>query len=911
MNNTSNHPHQRAYSVMAVPSELEQHRHNKYNRQANNNYNSNTNSLVPWHIEVYKKYGYEPKLKNPSYFGPYLLLQTLGEGEFAKVKAGVHVQTNQEVAIKLMRKDHIKQASLEIKLEREISVLKTVRHPYIVKLFEVLTIKNYIGIVLQRAAGGELFDYILKHHYLQENEAKRLFAQLISGVDYMHQKHIVHRDLKLENLLLSKDRDVIITDFGFANRFSVAKEDLMATSCGSPCYAAPELVINNNTNNSNNNKDNSDDEEEGTNYVGTAADIWSCGVILFAMLCGYLPFDDDPTNPQGANINALYKYIISTPLEIPKTMSIDATHLLRRMLVPDPTKRCTMDEIKRHPWLSNHRELLAKSVAQLENEYDHHDCVAVVPDNDHPLRLDTSVYQVRQVPHHATIVPVLNHRDTQTTVVTSNINQENREIQQSLVCATTTTSTSLPKNNPSLDISSLPTTISASTTVTETATSTVNNTTATATPVKQVKTPLVTNQQQQTSNNTSSNSFLQEKFFSTLYQRYLASTTTTQQQHHHHTPSATNRRSLQQPIFNNSISKIPNRSQSVQQPQKPPPRRQRMASENDTTATTATVTVVDHDPRSSVRPSLHILPSVSEQSTVASDSNKTSKSKGQKIIDWFKRSTKPTSQSTKFPTSSMKRTQADQQQQQQQLRPLSVLPNPVRAMSIGKPFGSYAADFNDSKLRIHRGAVDQDALTSRAPNEVLQSIKESLTMMGIEMKRCHDYKIKCIRPARLEIQQSQQQQRMRKISTVVVPPFRSFFSTEYKSPATQKAKATTATVTQNESVLYGEQGIDTGDEVQFNIELSKIENLPGLYVVDIRRSRGNVWAFKFLYHTLLDLLNLSNKGQGGIGYMAHRRLDRQSKIAANQELESEESQHHRVSYMTSSSGSSIMIFDEK
>lgn len=188
--------------------------------------------------------------------------------------------------------------------------------------------------------GGELFDYILKHHYLQEPEAKRLFAQLISGVDYMHQKHIVHRDLKLENLLLSKDRDIIITDFGFANRFQVAQEDLMVTSCGSPCYAAPELVIN--------------DESQ---YVGTAVDIWSCGVILFAMLCGYLPFDDDPTNPQGANINVLYKYIVSTRLEIPKSMSIDATHLLRRMLVPDPAKRCTMEEIKRHPWLSEHQHL--------------------------------------------------------------------------------------------------------------------------------------------------------------------------------------------------------------------------------------------------------------------------------------------------------------------------------------------------------------------------------------------------------------------------------------------------------------------------------------------------------------------------------------------------------------------------
>lgn len=123
----------------------------------------------------------------------------------------------------------------------------------------------------------------------------------------------------------------------------------MATSCGSPCYAAPELVVN-----------------DDNRYVGTAVDIWSCGVILYAMLCGYLPFDDDPTNPQGANINALYKYIISTPLEIPKTTSPEATHLLRRMLVPDPTKRCTMDEIRQHPWLKEYWDLLDNTPPNLE-----------------------------------------------------------------------------------------------------------------------------------------------------------------------------------------------------------------------------------------------------------------------------------------------------------------------------------------------------------------------------------------------------------------------------------------------------------------------------------------------------------------------------------------------------------------
>ena len=193
---------------------------------------------------------------------------------------------------------------------------------------------KYIGIILEYASGGELFDHILAHRYLREKDAAKLFSQLISGVWYIHQKKIVHRDLKLENLLLDRHRNVIITDFGFANRFEHRSDDLMQTSCGSPCYAAPELVI-----------------SEGL-YVGSAVDIWSCGVILYAMLAGYLPFDDDPANPDGDNINLLYKYIVSTPLSFPDYISMEARDLLSMMLVPDPARRTTLDGVMRHPWLS-------------------------------------------------------------------------------------------------------------------------------------------------------------------------------------------------------------------------------------------------------------------------------------------------------------------------------------------------------------------------------------------------------------------------------------------------------------------------------------------------------------------------------------------------------------------------------
>ncbi|KAH8822752.1 Pkinase-domain-containing protein [Flagelloscypha sp. PMI_526] len=289
-------------------------------------------------------------------FGPYLLLQTLGEGEFGKVKLGLHTQWGEEVAVKLIRRGNVDSQVRMSKVEREIEVLRSLKHPNIVRLYDVIETDKYIGIILEYASGGELFDHILAHRYLREKDAARLFSQLISGVYYIHKKKIVHRDLKLENLLLDRNRNVIITDFGFANRFEHRADDLMQTSCGSPCYAAPELVI-----------------SEGL-YVGSAVDIWSCGVILYAMLAGYLPFDDDPQNPDGDNINLLYKYIVNTPLSFPDYISPSARSILQLMLVPDPKRRASLEEVMRHPWLAEFNNAgefpmgsaFGKSVADLE-----------------------------------------------------------------------------------------------------------------------------------------------------------------------------------------------------------------------------------------------------------------------------------------------------------------------------------------------------------------------------------------------------------------------------------------------------------------------------------------------------------------------------------------------------------------
>ena len=230
-------------------------------------------------------------------FGDYVLGQTLGEGEFGKVKLGWKKDgsvSSVQVAIKLIRRENLNTNPTRLpKIYREIKILSQLSHPNIVRLHEMVETDKFIGIILEYASGGELFDYILTHRYLKDNAARKLFAQLVSGVGYLHKKGIVHRDLKLENLLLDRNRNIIITDFGFANTFNPRDElgedieynltnrdfvkkmdlerlnndgfrrgDLMQTSCGSPCYAAPELVVTDSL------------------YTGRKVDVWSCGVIL-------------------------------------------------------------------------------------------------------------------------------------------------------------------------------------------------------------------------------------------------------------------------------------------------------------------------------------------------------------------------------------------------------------------------------------------------------------------------------------------------------------------------------------------------------------------------------------------------------------------------------------------------------
>ena len=183
---------------------------------------------------------------------------------------------------------------------------------------------------------------------MKEEEACKFFSQLISGVWYIHQKQVVHRD-KLENLLLDRHRNLIITGFDFANRFGHEADELTETSCGSPCYVAPELLT------------------SGGKFVGSAVDIWSCGVILYAMLAGYLPFDDDPANPDGDNIDLLYKHIANTPLSFPSCIPIVARDLPSLILVPDPRNRADIQRVTTHRWLHPAAVFFGSTLGYLEH----------------------------------------------------------------------------------------------------------------------------------------------------------------------------------------------------------------------------------------------------------------------------------------------------------------------------------------------------------------------------------------------------------------------------------------------------------------------------------------------------------------------------------------------------------------
>ncbi|XP_064784146.1 MAP/microtubule affinity-regulating kinase 3-like isoform X1 [Oncorhynchus masou masou] len=246
--------------------------------------------------------------------GNYRLLKTIGKGNFAKVKLARHILTGREVAIKIIDKTQLNPNSLQ-KLFREVRIMKLLNHPNIVKLFEVIETERTLYLVMEYASGGEVFDYLVAHGRMKEKEARAKFRQIVSAVQYCHQKHIVHRDLKAENLLLDADMNIKIADFGFSNEFTMGNK--LDTFCGSPPYAAPELF-------------------QGKKYDGPEVDVWSLGVILYTLVSGSLPFD-------GQNLKELRERVLRGKYRIPFYMSTDCENLLKRFLVLNPAKRGTFE----------------------------------------------------------------------------------------------------------------------------------------------------------------------------------------------------------------------------------------------------------------------------------------------------------------------------------------------------------------------------------------------------------------------------------------------------------------------------------------------------------------------------------------------------------------------------------------
>ena len=270
-------------------------------------------------------------MKN-DFLSDYDIKETIGKGTFSVVKLGINKKTDEKVAIKILKKKKILLKADKSRLEREISILKKLNHINVIKNHKINEDQDNYYIVMEYCENGELFNYIVAHQRLDEEEASYFFYQLINGLDYIHHKNIVHRDLKPENLLLGKGNILKIVDFGLSNYYD--KEKLLSTPCGSPCYASPEMVC-------------------GNKYNGFLIDIWACGIIIFAMICGFLPFED-------INNEILFKKIMKCKVEYPEFLSNTVVDIMKKILVIDTKKRMTIPEIRKHPFYLKGKNIFEK-----------------------------------------------------------------------------------------------------------------------------------------------------------------------------------------------------------------------------------------------------------------------------------------------------------------------------------------------------------------------------------------------------------------------------------------------------------------------------------------------------------------------------------------------------------------------
>ena len=274
----------------------------------------------------------------------YEFKKDIGEGNFGKVKLGIFKPTGEEFAIKVLNKEKIRKKMKNLAL-RENEIITKLNHINIVLVYSIIDTKEDYFIIMEYCKLGELFDYIVKYKRLSEEEASNFFYQLINGVEYIHSQGIAHRDLKPENLLLTEDKVLKIIDFGLSHEFE--EEEFLKTKCGSPSYAAPEII-------------------SKPNYNGFKIDVWCCGIILYAMLCGYLPFDGDD-DAQNNNVK-LFQNILECEPELPDFLSNISKDLIMRILNPDPDKRITIEQIKKHPFYLKGKGLCSIDYSLKEQE---------------------------------------------------------------------------------------------------------------------------------------------------------------------------------------------------------------------------------------------------------------------------------------------------------------------------------------------------------------------------------------------------------------------------------------------------------------------------------------------------------------------------------------------------------------
>ena len=286
----------------------------------NDNSNSNLNNKKEKEISNRKSL-----TKGKILGGQFILGEEIGKGTFGVVRLATHIITNEKVAVKMLFKERIfNEESAKKRLEKEIKILKVLRHRNLVQLYNVFQTSSTIFLVMEYIQGKELFEIIVKKKKLSELESLLYFQQMISGIEYLAKLGIAHRDLKPENLMIDSRKVLKIADFGLSNTYK--KNELLSTPCGSPSYAAPEML-------------------SGEKYWGLGADIWSCGVILYTMLCGRLPFEDKDNSK-------LYEKIKEGNFIIPEFLSDNAKDFLSKILVVDPKKRYNITQIKKHPWFN-------------------------------------------------------------------------------------------------------------------------------------------------------------------------------------------------------------------------------------------------------------------------------------------------------------------------------------------------------------------------------------------------------------------------------------------------------------------------------------------------------------------------------------------------------------------------------